>query len=244
MCTVTFIPVNNRCFITSSRDEKAVRPKAIAPEVYSDSNATLLYPKDAAANGTWIAMKQSGNAAVLLNGAFVKHEPEPPYRKSRGLIFLDIIAGAEPMDWFAEINLYRIEPFTVVMLQQGRLLECRWDGIKKHYRQLNEKQPYIWSSATLYPDDVISKRKQWFSQWLALHPQPSQEDIFSFHQFAGDGDIYNDVLMNRDGNMLTVSITGIEINAGKGVMNYMDLQEGTSTSKELIFENSPETMQV
>lgn len=236
MCTVTFIPQKEGCFITSNRDEKAARPKAVAPAVYANYNVTLLYPKDAAANGTWIAMNESGNAAVLLNGAFVKHEPEPPYRKSRGLVFLDIIASAEPMDWFAEINLYKIEPFTVVILQEGKLYECRWDGIKKHYQQLNEKQPHIWSSATLYPDEVISKRKQWFNQWLTDHPLPSQKDIFSFHQFAGDGDIHNDVLMNRDGHMLTVSITGIEMNAEKGTMHYLDLQDDISTSKELSFE--------
>jgi hypothetical protein len=238
MCTVTFIPVNDRYYITSSRDEKAARPKAIAPAVYADYKATLLYPRDAAANGTWIAMNQLGNAAVLLNGAFVKHDPEPPYRKSRGLVFLDIIASNEPMDWFAEINLYKIEPFTVVILQEGRLRECRWDGMKKHYQQLDRKQPHIWSSATLYPGDVISKREQWFTKWLADHPQPSQKDIFSFHQFAGDGDIHNDIMMNRNGHMLTVSITGIEISSEKGVMHYMDMQDGTSISKELSFQTS------
>jgi uncharacterized protein with NRDE domain len=238
MCTVTFIPVDDRCFITSNRDEKAARLKAIVPAVYTGYNATLLYPKDAAANGTWIAMNQLGNAAVLLNGAFVKHDSGPAYRKSRGLVLLDIIASTEPADWFIEINLFKIEPFTVVILQQGRLYECRWDGMRKHYQQLDEKQPHIWSSATLYPDDVISKRKQWFSKWLANHPQPSQKDIFSFHQFAGDGDIQNDVLMNRNGHMLTVSITGIEVNSEKGAMHYLDMQDGSSTIKELSFETS------
>jgi len=238
MCTVTFVPQNNHYFLTSNRDEKAARPKAVAPAVYADYNTKLLYPKDAAANGSWIALNQLGNAAVLLNGAFVNHEPAPPYRKSRGLIFLDIIASAEPTDWFAEVNLYKIEPFTVVILQEGKLYECRWDGMRKHYQQLDEKQAHIWSSATLYPDDVISKRKQWFSKWLADYPQPSQKDIFLFHQFASDGDIQNDVLMNRDGHMLTVSITGIEVSSEKGKMQYLDLQDGSSTIKELSFETS------
>ena len=239
MCTVTFIPQKDRCFITSSRDEKAVRSKAHVPAVYADYIATLLYPKDAAANGTWIAVNQSGNAAVLLNGAFVKHDPEPPYRKSRGLIFLDIIGSNEPMDCFAEINLYKIEPFTVVILRQGSLYECRWDGEKKYCQQLDEKQPHIWSSATLYTHEAVSKRRQWFNQWMGEHSQPSQKDIFSFHHFAGDGDQYNDILMNRDGDMLTVSITAIEINNEKGMMHYMDLQDGKSISKELYFETSP-----
>lgn len=241
MCTVTFVPVKDRCFITSSRDEKATRPRAIAPVIYEGYQATLLYPKDAAANGTWIAMNQNGNAAVLLNGAFVKHEPEYPYRKSRGLVLLDIVAAAEPVDWFAEMNLYKIEPFTIVIFHEGQLFECRWDGTKKYYLQLQETKPHIWSSATLYPDDVIAKRREWFDQWLADKSEPAVEDIFSFHQFAGEGDKENDVLMNRDGQMLTVSITGIEMNAEKGAMHYLDLQEGKTVSKELSFAASTVT---
>ena len=239
MCTVTFIPGKDHSFLTSNRDEKAARPKAVAPEIYADYNATLLYPKDAAANGTWVAINQTGNAAVLLNGGFIKHEPKPPYRKSRGLVFLDIISSADPKDGFIEMNLYKIEPFTVVLLQDDQLFECRWDGTKKYYQQLDEKQPHIWSSATLYPDEVINKRKQWFSQWLADHPSPSQKDIFSFHQFAGDGDAQNDVLMNRDGQMLTVSITGVEISRYKAAMQYWDLQDGKCVVKELNFETLP-----
>ncbi len=239
MCTVTFMPQKDRCFITSSRDEKAVRSKALVPAVYSDYSATLLYPKDATANGTWIAMNQSGNAAVLLNGAFVKHDPEPPYRKSRGLIFLDIISSNEPVGCFAEIDLYKIEPFTVVILQESSLYVCRWDGEKKYCQQLDEKQPHIWSSATLYTHEAVSKRTHWFNQWLEEHMQPSQHDIFSFHQFAGDGDQCNDVLMNRDRDMLTVSITAIEMNNEKGMMHYMDMQDGTSISKELYLKTSP-----
>jgi hypothetical protein len=183
-------------------------------------------------------MNQLGNAAVLLNGAFVKHDPEPPYRKSRGLVFLDIIASTEPTDWFAEMNLYKIEPFTVVVLQDGKLYECRWDGLQKHYLQLDEKQAHIWSSATLYSDEVISKRKRWFGEWLTTNSDPSQQDIFNFHQFAGEGDKTNDVLMNRNGHMLTVSITGMEISSNKGIMHYLDLQEGMNSKKELPFASS------
>lgn len=242
MCTVTFVPLKDRSFITSNRDEKAVRPKAIAPAVYAGHQATLLYPKDAAANGTWIAMNQNGHAAVLLNGAFVKHEPEYPYRRSRGLVFLDIIAATEPVDWFAEMNLYKIEPFTIIIFLEGKLYECRWDGAKKHYLRLQENQQHIWSSATLYPDEVIAKRKQWFSQWQDRYPNPAQEDIFSFHRFAGDGNKENDVLMNRDDEMLTVSITGMEINAEKGIMRYLDLSDGRTVSGELSFAESAVTL--
>ena len=70
MCTVTFIPGKDRYFITSNRDEKMLRKPAIAPQPYVINGNTLVYPRDADAGGTWIAMNENGNAAVLLNGAF------------------------------------------------------------------------------------------------------------------------------------------------------------------------------
>ena len=92
MCTVSLIPGRESFFLTSNRDEKKIRRQAIPPAIYQYKGARLLYPRDADADGTWIAINQNGNAAVLLNGAFVKHKPRPPYNRSRGLVLLDIIA--------------------------------------------------------------------------------------------------------------------------------------------------------
>ncbi len=84
MCTVTFIPVNDRYYITSNRDEKRIRSQAIFPQVHTENGNKIIYPQDADAGGSWIAMHGNGNAAVLLNGAFEKHEPDPPYKKKPG----------------------------------------------------------------------------------------------------------------------------------------------------------------
>src|SRR5437773_862042 len=97
MCTVTFIPQGDTAFITHNRDEKSSRAKAIAPKQYIINGYALLFPRDSAAGGTWIAVNESGAAAVLLNGGFVKHPYRPPYRKSRGLVFLDIIAAGDTL---------------------------------------------------------------------------------------------------------------------------------------------------
>lgn len=236
MCTVTFIPARGHCFITSSRDENAARAKALEPAVYERDGMKLLYPKDAAANGSWIALNENGAAAVLLNGAFVKHAPTKAYRKSRGLIFLDIIAQQQPEQYFAQIDLDNIEPFTLVLFRNGCLYEGRWDGSKKYYKQLDENQQYIWSSATLYSPAIISSRRNWFTQWLTETDSPTQKDIFDFHCFAGDGDITNSVLMNRGGKMLTVSITGIELNSDKGSMHYFDVMRKESAYSTMEFE--------
>ncbi len=233
MCTVTFIPVKDKFFITSNRDEKLLRKQAIPPAEYDDDDIKLIYPKDANANGSWIALTEYGNAAVLLNGAFTAQQPCPPYSRSRGLIFLEIIKTSTPVKYFLDMRLHRIEPFTLVLFEENSLFECRWDGKTKHCRQLKKYRPYIWSSATLYTEEIIKKREYWFAKFLNKNPHPSQQDIFHFHQFAGDGDVNNDLLMQRDGIYNTVSVTGIELTDEIAGMKYVDLKDNKKYNKEI-----------
>ena len=225
MCTVTFIPVKDKVFVTSNRDERNSRKHAIPPTFYQFESGKIIFPKDGDAGGTWIALHENGNVGVLLNGAFQKHIPQPPYRLSRGQILLHVISSETPVKSFDRVGLDRIEPFTVVLIDKGDLYECRWDGSKKYCRQLRNYRHYIWSSATLYEDQVIRKREQWFASFLNKHANPTQEDILHFHQFSGDGDKTNDLQMERTGVYSTVSITSILLTADRGSMKYLDLKE-------------------
>src|SRR3954468_12299913 len=114
MCTVTFIPARNHFFFTSSRDEQAGRPVAFFPEVYEINGARVLFPKDPQGGGSWIAVNENGHVAVLLNGAIKAHQAERPYRKSRGLVLLELIAATSAADAFEETDFSGIEPFTVI----------------------------------------------------------------------------------------------------------------------------------
>lgn len=233
MCTVTYIPSAQGCLITSSRDESMARPNAIMPGLYEHNGTKIIYPKDTKANGSWIAFTQTGNAAVLLNGAFEKHTPKPPYRKSRGLVFIDIISHPQPEFCFLGMNFDGIEPFTIILFVNGFLFEARWDGQQKHFVQLNEKENHIWSSATLYTSEIINKREKWFFDWVAKSKSHSPADVFSFHHFAGDGDTANSILMNRGNEMLTVSITGIDLCLDAGTMQHYDLKQNTHSLKTM-----------
>jgi len=235
MCTVSFIPVNNKIFITSNRDEKHWRSPAIAPKFYTLKTGNVLFPRDADAGGTWFAVHENGNVIVFLNGGFIKHEPRPPYKKSRGVVLLDLVDDETPYERFLKEDFKNIEPFTAIIFDDERLFECRWDGEKKHHHQLNVKQAHIWSSVTLYDDHIINKRKKWFGDWLLKNQSPSQDDILHFHQFTGDGDSHNDLLMNRNGFVFTVSITSLEINEHKGLMRYVDVRDRRQQQQELVF---------
>lgn len=170
MCTVTYIPVGKSVFITSNRDERSGRAPALYPAVYTGLTGRLLYPKDAQAGGSWFALHERGHILVLLNGAFIRHIPQPPYRKSRGLVLLELTDCLSPLDGFLSMALDGIEPFTLILLEGEKLHECRWDGMVKHHLRVSADQPHIWSSVTLYGPGVSEKRRRWFDEWLLKDP--------------------------------------------------------------------------
>lgn len=238
MCTVSFIPVRDNFVITSNRDEKTSRKNAIRPQQTIYKGQKLFFPKDGDAGGTWIVMKENGDAAVLLNGAFICHTAEPPYRMSRGIVLLDIFSTERPSVTFTKIDLADIEPFTLVLLENNCLYEFRWDGTEKYCRQLSINRSYIWSSATLYDGFIVKKREQWFASFLNNHPTPTQQDVINFHRFTGDGDKQNDLMMTRDGMYSTVSITSILLTKDRASMKYIDIKKENQSEVNIELLNS------
>lgn len=236
MCTVTCIPAKDKIYITSNRDEKHWRSNAWPPAVHAAASGNLLFPKDGDAGGTWIAAHENGNAIVFLNGGFMRHTPQPPYRKSRGLILLELLDTTDPFVAFGSVSLQKIEPFTAIIWSTGRLFECRWDGNQKHTKRLSASTPHIWSSATLYDEAVVEKRKNWFNEWLQKYPQPAPDDILYFHQFTGDGDTHNDLRMNRNGQVFTVSVTMLTLTGETTHMHYLDLKNNNAFTQQLSVE--------
>lgn len=236
MCTVTFIPSGDGVFLVSNRDEKHDRSDALPPAAYSFPGGRIIFPKDADAGGTWIAMHENGNAVVLLNGGLEPHQPQPPYRRSRGLILLDVLSDENPVEAFKTISLDGVESFTTVIWFDNRLYEGIWDGAKKYFSEKDCLFPHLWSSVTLYDEVTRARRRKWFDEWLATNKTPGLDDILHFHQFTGDGDTENDLLMNRNGQMFTVSITGMQLAGGKGEMVYLDMKNGKRSNFHLKFK--------
>jgi uncharacterized protein with NRDE domain len=206
MCTVSFVRVNNAVIITSNRDEHIQRENAAAPDFHQLQNKKIIFPKDARAGGTWFAAADNGVVAVLLNGAFQKHIAQPAYRKSRGLILLEIIEADEPLSFFKTLDLDNIEPFTVVLSQPGSLHELRWDGNDKHEKVLDITGNYIWSSSTLYSDEVIGQREDMFEKFIHSAAAITSAMVYNFHA-SNNGDAENGFVISRETGMKTFSIT-------------------------------------
>jgi hypothetical protein len=137
---------------------------------------------------------------------------------------LDLLDSTMPYHHFLSIDLGNIEPFTAIIWEEGQLYECRWDGSQKYEQQLDATQPHIWSSVTLYDEKVIARRKSWFGAWLQKNGTPFQDDILDFHQFTGDGDAHNDLMMDREGRVGTVSVTSMAIGRQSIDIHYLDVK--------------------
>ena len=246
MCTLTYLPLSSKEYIlTSNRDESPLRQIAKAPEVHDISGMKVLYPADGRAGGTWIAASENNRIACLLNGAFKRHSPNPPYKLSRGVMVLESFQYDSAEAFISNYSFQGIEPFTYVsfeQMEQTAITELRWDGQEKYVKTYDSAIPQIWSSASLYTPQVIERREQWFKKWLAEHQQYDMESIRQFHMFGGEGDIYNDIRMNRLNLVKTISITSVKVQPKKIDMWYHDLLKDELVMKTL-HSSSPDLAQ-
>ncbi len=223
MCTVSFISSNGKAILTHNRDEKVARQSAIEPQKYFINQKNIYFPKDQKAGGTWYAVSENGTVLVLLNGADEKHQLKPSYRKSRGLIVLDLISSNSPILAWNSIDLSAIEPFTIVLFQDKKLYQLRWNEIEKTTLNLDSNQSYIWSSSTLYPKEIREQREELFQIFIASN-EISAENLFQFHRYAKKDDSENGLVINRNNDLKTLSITQTMIQENKIVLSYHDLQ--------------------
>ena len=177
MCLVSFVPLDDRTLITSNRDESIQRQEPQPIQTYKHHHRILTYPKDVA-GGTWIAHDDKQNAMVLLNGGFENHRRQPPYRKSRGLIFLELLSSDNPQEAWSAIDLDNIEPFTLIYFSSERILfENVWDGRSKTTTELDPTTRHFWMSTTLYQRDYYKGIKATFMSLSNL----TRKDVFDFH---------------------------------------------------------------
>ena len=235
MCTVTYVsPAPGQFILTSNRDEAPSRG-ATRLVVDEKEGKNLIFPQDPRAGGTWIAAASTQRVVCLLNGAFEAHNRQLPYRLSRGIMVLESFSYPTANTFFQGYNFKGIEPFTFILYDHGRLWELRWDGQEQFIRALDPQGTYIWSSATLYPADVRYRREQWFSRWIEDVSVFSPNALLHFHQHAGDGDAWNDVVMNRGEMVRTVSITSIEKTASHLNFRYYDLLTANEQKAQMEF---------
>ncbi len=224
MCTVTFISRNQQTFITSNRDESPGRRAIGLTSSDKNEHNKIYFPLDETSGGSWIALNDAGRAVCLLNGAYESFIPKPPYRLSRGQIVLAAAEAVKANMFVTDVNLENVAPFTLLIYENDQLEELVWDGEQKFIQSLPVDEPYIWSSATLYPADVRAWRKSLFEQWLSETKVIDRESVVAFHQMA-NGDSNNDFVMNRDEIVKTLSVTSILLQRESGSIVHLELEK-------------------
>ena len=222
MCTVSFVPLKGSFCITSNRDESVLREKAIPPTKYNINNKEIYFPKDPKAGGTWFAHNNK-NCIVLLNGAEEKHVQKQNYRKSRGLIVLELVGSENPFKAWELIDLNGIEPFTIILFSEKKLHQLQWNELNKSTVALDITKHYIWSSSTLYEKEVRAERAKWFEDFMNSEKNITKDKLLDFHQFTEKENRNFGLQINRNDHLKTISITQCNIANSDFIFNYIDL---------------------
>jgi hypothetical protein len=236
MCTVTYIKYNDQYFFTSNRDENINRQAALHPQKNVNENVNLYYPEDPVGKGTWFCVKNNGTICILLNGAQKKHVSNGPYLKSRGLILLDVIKKENIALGWDEMELEKTEPFTIIAFSSGKLFQLRWNGIDKETIELNPDEAYIWSSATLYSEEIMAQRQTWFEAFLKENVSNIDGDkIMTFHSVTQKENKENGLQIHRSNDILTKNITQCVMRKNDFTITHLDLmtQEKTILEDEI-----------
>lgn len=234
MCTVSFLPLENRAFLlTSNRDESPDRNAEEWFETTSKTGEMLFFPKDPKSGGTWICVSNQGRMVCLLNGAYEPFDPDPKYQVSRGTIVLDFFNVESYANWEYQVDLSRVAPFTLVIYDGERFIQLVWNGQMKHIQTLDQSQTHFWSSVTLYPPEVRQWRKGLFTDWSGRNIPWKQNDIMAFHTHGGQGDKENDFVMNRDEVVKTLSVTSVLHTPENVQIQHRNLETGAHVKRNL-----------
>ena len=206
-CLSIYKTKDHKVVITHNRDEQKSRQLAanqLIPEIINGRKVWM--PKDAQSNGTWIAT-DGQVAGALLNGFKENHVKKDAYRASRGNIIPSLFQMQSIEKFVSDFDPDGYEPFTLVMFGgDDRLLEYGWDEQKIYITNLDSNLPHIYSSPTLYNNEVKINRAQQFFKWLKN--DCSENDIWHLHATKGKD---HNKFLNVDYNQIirTVALSQI-----------------------------------
>lgn len=237
MCTVSYIPTGNGHFILSSNRDEQVRRKEASLKKINWKGAEVLCPVDGMAGGSWIAADSRGRVSVLLNGAFKAHKKKAAYRESRGVIFLNQFLHPTFKDFIQLTNLDDIEPFMILALEpeMNLVTELRWDGKQKFVKIHDPNKALLYSSVTLYDEEITMLRKRKFEYFIENFKIEAPQ-ITAFHLDRILELPEPKILLSRPDGIQTVSFSRIEYGDSGISFDYKDLiQEENSKVLSLNF---------
>lgn len=227
MCTVSYIPTGEGFILTSSRDENPGRGAASLPQRYDLGRTSVFCPKDYSSQGTWVLTSENNYTLCLLNGAYIAHPKKAYYRHSRGQVPLDFFKYNNIAEFVQQYDFTDLEPFTLLVLHYQfsttSFNVLRWDGLQIHSEVLDAKHAHVFSSATLYDDNIKELRRQWLTEYLKERSNVSLTEMVHFHSHCHEEDRQNGLRVYRNENLMTVSICSIDFSPTRTKILYHDV---------------------
>lgn len=218
MCVLTYIPTPKGFIFTSNRDEKYDR-LTLPPKRRIIGPEQMIFPLDIEHNGTWLSIDpKKQQIACLINAK--GPQPNPKEKISRGhMPFQFLIDETKPS---SKTLVNRVAPFTLIKVDYNNLMlkEFKWDGHKLKSSVINQYQPELWCSNSLYSDAKKNKLKADFMKYINKTDEYS--NIIDFHKAMAQP-LNSSQYSIKDKNIQTVSITSIIFEGESLDMNYLDI---------------------
>ncbi|MBK8623525.1 MAG: NRDE family protein [Saprospiraceae bacterium] len=206
MCCLTIVKTpNNNIVFTHNRDEQWSRQtRGTFVQEYWFGNKKIWMPKDSLVDGTWIG-SDGTRAAAILNGYKKNHLKKEKYRASRGTIIPQFLQETDAQQFMESFDPSGMEPFTLIVADNKKYItEIGWDEKEIHLTKHNVESPLIFSSFTLYDDDIQQKRKNLFLSLVTT--LTNHDDLWQFHKTQGeDHGSFINVDYNREISTVAIS---------------------------------------
>ncbi|MDD5151988.1 MAG: hypothetical protein PHC28_16165, partial [Flavobacterium sp.] len=93
----------------------------------------------------------------------------------------------------------------------------------KETTQLDINKSHVWSSSTLYPKSIRENRSDWFYTFLDSKTEISETEMLHFHRYTEEENQENGLVINRNDELKTLSITQSVTEKNKVAILHYDL---------------------
>ena len=212
MCIISFYKQNDKIILTHNRDEKISRTASLEVEERKWNDKTFFSPVDKAKNGTWIFYSEQYIACILNGGREKPKGFKTKYKKSRGIILLNLMKYDSVQDYLKSESFEDIAPFTIFVFERvsKKTFLLFWDEKKLEIKDLTDNEFVFRASSTLYSLERMHDLENIFHKFN----KPSSKAILDIHQsiVMKDGDV--------EKGKATTSITQIIADSSSVSMKY------------------------
>ncbi|WP_322970895.1 NRDE family protein [Faecalibacter sp. LW9] len=212
MCIISFYKQNDEIVLTHNRDEAIDRVASLEVETREWNGKKFSAPIDQKKNGTWIFYSEEFIACILNGGKVKPMNLKSTYRKSRGIVLLELMNYDSVKEYAENENLKDIAPFTIFVFERKstKIYLLFWDGISLEMNDLSSDSFVFRASSTLYSEINMRDIEKKFCTFNITSP----EALFEIHQTIKikDGDV--------ESGKATTSITQIFANSSEISMKY------------------------